>query len=636
MDELGNGDLVFAARVRDSVGLADSPRLMILSLNPSGEVNWCKRFFTNQYYADYIHPFVKAINNNNFLVTCTSLDSIAMVFLKMTSAGDTLLTRSITINNAEVPGGHQINDILQLNGGYIFSGTAEYSVDQSNLLLFRTDSNLNVEWFKSNYYSTLPGDDSGAGVGITKMILANDGNIMLLASSGLPRFLKVTPSGQLLWTKTINDTFSYFTTPIYQDFSNTSDGGFLITGQTDRLAAVSPTVHGSGRVFVMKVDASANIVWSKKYLMAKDLNIASFVSQLPSGDIICTGTIYDTILPSPVDYSKFYLMRLDSLGVSSGIGCGRDALFNTFVANEVITFYNKTYGVHPGGWLLETPVIENNETLTTTNVGRALGVSIALTPSNLCEGQTATIRATAFNGGIAPTFNFMVNGVTQQIGSDNLFLSTSLHYTDSVICIIHNSSVCLTADSMPSNVIKPPVWPTADAIITISSSPGDSVAPGTTVTFTANVVNGGPAPTYMWQKNGVNTYYSATSNTYATAALQEGDQITCMVTTSYCAPDPQQLSNVITMRVPSAVPVLNLAAGITLAPNPAKNELTITRTTPSLSEICLRDMLGRVWLKHSLNAITETIDIATLPDGIYSAEITVGQDKFAKLLMIQK
>jgi hypothetical protein len=99
------------------------------------------------------------------------------------------------------------------------------------------------------------------------------------------------------------------------------------------------------------------------------------------------------------------------------------------------------------------------------------GISIAVTPTNICEGQTATITANYVNGGPAPTFNFVVNGVTQQYGAANYYLTSSLHYTDSVVCIISNSAACPLPDSLASNIIHPPVWPNADPVITIYFQP---------------------------------------------------------------------------------------------------------------------------------------------------------------------
>jgi hypothetical protein len=103
--------------------------------------------------------------------------------------------------------------------------------------------------------------------------------------------------------------------------------------------------------------------------------------------------------------------------------------------------------------------------------------------------------------------------------------------------------------------------------------------PGTSVTFTANIINGGPRPALLWKKNGSNVYSSSSSNTYTTSALSEGDAISCEVTTSYCAPNPVQLSNIIVMSVPSYVKQINNDAEFSMQPNPAKNELIIKHSS---------------------------------------------------------
>jgi hypothetical protein len=140
----------------------------------------------------------------------------------------------------------------------------------------------------------------------------------------------------------------------------------------------------------------------------------------------------------------------------------------------------------------------------------------------------------------------------------------------------------------------------------------------------------------MWKKNGINTYYSTTTNTYTTSTLTEGDDISCDVTTSYCAPDPVQTSNTITMEIPSSVKQLTKDADFSLSPNPAKNVLLIKQSGTATQDICIRDIYGRTWLQHQFSAANITIDISSIPEGIYFAELISGQEKKSKMLLIEK
>jgi gliding motility-associated-like protein len=78
-------------------------------------------------------------------------------------------------------------------------------------------------------------------------------------------------------------------------------------------------------------------------------------------------------------------------------------------------------------------------------------------------------------------------------------------------------------------IVGEPVLPT----ITISPSLSGPVCFGTPVTYTASVTNGGALPVLSWLKNGTPV---ASGETYNTADLANGDQITCKLTSqAFCA-----------------------------------------------------------------------------------------------------
>jgi PKD repeat protein len=80
--------------------------------------------------------------------------------------------------------------------------------------------------------------------------------------------------------------------------------------------------------------------------------------------------------------------------------------------------------------------------------------------------------------------------------------------------------------------------------LTISES-ANPVCPNQSVTFTATPTNGGPAPTYVWKKNGVPV---GSSSTYAATGWVGGDVMTCeMVSNAACAPTTPVVSNSIIM-----------------------------------------------------------------------------------------
>ncbi len=81
--------------------------------------------------------------------------------------------------------------------------------------------------------------------------------------------------------------------------------------------------------------------------------------------------------------------------------------------------------------------------------------------------------------------------------------------------------------------------------VSISASEND-ICPGTAVTFTATPVNGGSAPVYQWQVNGIN--WGTNSAFFSSSVLNNGDQVSCIITSNAaCATPRNATSNIVTM-----------------------------------------------------------------------------------------
>jgi len=115
-------------------------------------------------------------------------------------------------------------------------------------------------------------------------------------------------------------------------------------------------------------------------------------------------------------------------------------------------------------------------------------------------------------------------------------------YSDTIV--VYNSS-CLSPGIISSVTVLPMVTPS----VTITANPGNIVSPGTTVSFTATGINAGPTPTYWWKING--SVVSSGGNTFSTSSLNNGDVVTCMLTSSnLCLTVNNPTSNAITITIP--------------------------------------------------------------------------------------
>jgi hypothetical protein len=102
-----------------------------------------------------------------------------------------------------------------------------------------------------------------------------------------------------------------------------------------------------------------------------------------------------------------------------------------------------------------------------------------------------------------------------------------------------------------------PVTPT----ISISSDQGTTICSGTYLTFTANTENEGASPDYQWYVNGSPVGFN--SSAFSTSSLDDGDQVTCNLTSSLsCVTTSSASANTIIMDViPSYSASVSISTG---------------------------------------------------------------------------
>ena len=109
----------------------------------------------------------------------------------------------------------------------------------------------------------------------------------------------------------------------------------------------------------------------------------------------------------------------------------------------------------------------------------------------------------------------------------------------------------------PGLIYPAPTNPTAQ--VSIAANRTFPVCKGTSVTFTATPVNGGPTPSYQWKRNGSNV--GTNSPTWTNSNLNNNDVITCIMTSSIAgALNNPATSNAITANVLNAPAVPTVTA----------------------------------------------------------------------------
>jgi PKD repeat protein len=189
----------------------------------------------------------------------------------------------------------------------------------------------------------------------------------------------------------------------------------------------------------------------------------------------------------------------------------------------------------------------------TTTVTPALTISAGNTPS--CSGSPINFTSAPTNGGTAPSYQWTVNG--NNVSTSSSFSSSTLNTGDVVACSMVSNSGCASPSNASSNSVTVNITPTVTPSIQIAAST-TSICEGSSVTINSTPTNGGTAPSYDWQVNGVSTGNSGSSLT--SSGLNNNDIITCVLTSNEnCVTSPTSNSNSITITV-NSIPTISLVS----------------------------------------------------------------------------
>jgi subtilisin-like proprotein convertase family protein/uncharacterized protein YjdB len=267
---------------------------------------------------------------------------------------------------------------------------------------------------------------------------------------------------------------------------------------------------------------------------------------------------------------------------------------------------------------------------------RTPSISIVVGPDDtLCQGGLATFHATAVDGGTAPGYTWHVNGArVHGITSDTYTYEPANN--DVVVCRLSSNYACVSTNDVGSNAITMHIDEIYTPIVEMTANPGIAVNAGTTVTFTANPIKAGTAPTFQWLVND-KVIAGATQNTYTTATLSNRDSVTCIVTATDKCSNRSINSIVMTVLTPTGVGTASLGnSDLRLMPNPNAGSFVVTGTlgvkTDEVVMFEVTNMLGQVIYRGSSKAqggvVDARIDLGqNLANGMYMLNMTAGGDQ---------
>jgi hypothetical protein len=223
-------------------------------------------------------------------------------------------------------------------------------------------------------------------------------------------------------------------------------------------------------------------------------------------------------------------------------------------------------------------ILANNDPIAgiplTTQDGIYAGTTPSVTVLGFTPAQLNVIDATSNVGNLISTFNAswaVLGGSTGPIPSVNKILIGQFT-TDGTFSFKLNIQIGTPTPGVSQNFVAEnatgseilfpgliyPAQSNPTAQVSIVSNATFPICEGTSVTFTANPVNGGATPTYQWKKNNVNV--GTNSSSYTLSGLKNNDQVKCVMTSSIVgALNNPATSNAITAQI-IAKPLANIVS----------------------------------------------------------------------------
>jgi uncharacterized delta-60 repeat protein len=234
------------------------------------------------------------------------------------------------------------------DGGFIVAGeTRSFGIGSPNCWVLKLDANGNVIWQK-----TYSGSNHQRAKSIQE---TSDGGFIVVGYqedvSDEPPLrdtwvLKLNSTGNVMWQKTYGGSSDDLAYSIQQ----TSDGGFIVAGETRSFGIGSPNC------WVLKLDANGNVIWQKTY-GGSNYDRAYSIRQTSDGGFIVAGYTESY----GAGYEDYWILKLDSDGniiwqKTYGGGSdyeGAESIQQTTDGGYVVAGYTMNYIASWDFWVLK-------------------------------------------------------------------------------------------------------------------------------------------------------------------------------------------------------------------------------------------------------------------------------------------
>ncbi len=272
----------------------------LVKMNAEGQVQWQKTY--GGYFMEWTYKAVES-EDGGFIFTghteswdgdvSGTLGGASDIWMgKVDAAGDLVWEKRFRGTDVETS-----YDMVAAPGGgaYIVGGTYSTEIEGSkgmyDGLIIKINDQGTVEWSRA-YGGT---DDDV----LRRIVLDTEGNLIvggtiwsydhdITGNKGMIDYwvMKVSPSGEVIWSKTYGGTQN----DQFRSIDVTNEGGIIAAGYTFSNNGDVSGNHGSNDMWLIALDGEGNKIWQKA-LGGANGDLALNIRQLPDGSFLAGGVV---------------------------------------------------------------------------------------------------------------------------------------------------------------------------------------------------------------------------------------------------------------------------------------------------------------------------------------------------------
>jgi hypothetical protein len=337
-----------------------------------------------------------------------------------------------------------------LDGGYIVSGyTNSNNGDVSgnhgstDFWVVKLDTIGNLQWQKclggtNSDEATSIKQTSNGGFIIAGQTISNDGDVSGNHGGSDFWFIKLNSLGVIQWQKCLGGTHSDNARSTQQ----TSDGGFIVVGATFSNDGDVSGHHGNWDFWVVKLDTTGNLQW-QKCLGGTDADNATSIQQTTDGGYIVSGytASNDGDVSGNQGNHDFWELKLDAIGNLQWQKClgGTDADYAYSIQQTL-----------DGGYILSGYTPSNNGDVTGNHGGvDTWVVKLSSISTGMYDDHSINQRATVYPNPASD--NLVIDCGTNYTGLNGY----SIRITNLLGQTVYNSPVTAQITNIQ---LSPPTW----------------------------------------------------------------------------------------------------------------------------------------------------------------------------------